>query len=207
MMNMLQELDNILDNETIDTLFQPIVSLRDGLILGYEALSRGPKSSPLHNPEELFTFAEKCNRLWKLECICRKKAIERASSLGKDKYLFINVDPLVFKDTQYQKGVTKKSLSQFGISPESIIFEITERTCIKDYNSFKQAIENYYDEGYKIAIDDTGSGYSGLKTLSHIKPNYIKIDIDLIRDIHKDTFKQNLISSILLLANKENMEL
>ncbi|MBC2582424.1 GGDEF domain-containing protein [Clostridium sp. DJ247] len=201
------ELDRILKSENITTVFQPIVSLTTGNIIGYEALSRGPEDSFLYNPEELFSAAEKYNRLWDLECLCRKKAIEHAQSIDKNKYLFINVDPFIFKDEKYKKGFTKEFLAKYNMSPKTIIFEITEKTCVKDYKSFKAALENYVEEGYKIAIDDAGSGYSGLKMLSHTKPHYIKVDMELIRDIHNNSFNQNLISFIVNLANSENMQL
>jgi EAL domain-containing protein (putative c-di-GMP-specific phosphodiesterase class I)/GGDEF domain-containing protein len=206
-MNIQTELDRILKSESISTVFQPIVSLKDGQVIGYEALSRGPKNSPLQNPEKLFTAAQEYSRLWDLEYLCRAKAIEKAAGMSKDKLLFINIDPYILKDENFKKGITKEFLTKHNISPESIIFEITERTCVKDYKSFKAALDNYLEEGYKIAIDDTGSGYSGLKMLSETKPHYIKIDMELIRDIHKDTFKQHIISGLVSLANSTNMKL
>lgn len=207
MYNLKKELEQILKFEDISTVFQPIVSLIDGNIIGYEALTRGPENSPLRNPEKLFSAAQTYNRLWDLECLCRSKAIEKAHCIDNNKYLFINVDPYIFKDEKYKKGFTKEFLAKYNMSPESIIFEITERTCIKDYKSFKAALDNYLEEGYKIAIDDTGAGYSGLKMLSETKPHYIKIDMELIRDIHKDSFKQHLISGLVGLSNSTNMRL
>lgn len=201
------ELKRILHSEEITTVFQPIVSLQNGSIIGYEALSRGPKNSFLKYPDKLFATAEKNNMLWDLEYLCRKKAIEKACSMEINKFLFINVDPLIIKDEKFKKGFTKEFLHQYNISPESIIFEITERTAIEDYPSFKAALNNYVEQGYKIAIDDTGAGYSGLKMLSEVKPHYIKIDMDLIRDIDKDSFKQALIKCFVTLSEVTNMKL
>ncbi|WP_279230670.1 EAL domain-containing protein [Clostridium autoethanogenum] len=93
------------------------------------------------------------------------------------------------------------------MSPDLIIFEITEKTAIEDYKSFKTALENYINQGYKIAIDDTGAGYSGLKTLMEIKPQYIKIDISLIKNVDKDLFKQELMRTFVTLARSTNMKL
>ncbi|MDW8801108.1 GGDEF domain-containing protein [Clostridium sp. A1-XYC3] len=207
MCNLRGELERILKLGNIKTVFQPIISLKSGNVFGYEALTRGPENSPLKSPEKLFSVAQSYNRLWELECLCRSKAIERGHKIHKNKFLFLNVDPYIFKDDKYKKGFTKEFLSKYNMSPESIIFEITERTCIKDYKSFKLALDNYLEEGYKIAIDDTGAGYSGLKMLSETKPHYIKIDMDLIRDIHKDLFKQHLISGLVSLSNSTNMKL
>lgn len=201
------ELTKILENKEITTVFQPIVNLKTGIIIGYEALSRGPLDSPLHLPDKLFKAAERCNKIWELESLCRIKAIEKSSCLSKDKYLFLNVDPQIFKDEKFKKGFTKEFLAFHNMSPDSIIFEITEKTAIEDYNSFKIALDNYVNQGYKIAIDDTGAGYSGLKTLAETKPHYIKIDMDLVRNIDKDSFKQAIMKTFVSLSNATNMKL
>jgi len=201
------ELTKILKNKSITTVFQPIVNLKSGDIIGYEALSRGPLDSPLHTPDNLFKAAADCNKSWDLESLCRTKSIEKSCNLNKDKYLFLNVDQAIFKDDKFKKGFTKEFLATHNMSPDSIIFEITEKTAIGDYQSFKLALDHYVNQGYKIAIDDTGAGYSGLKTLAEIKPHYIKIDMDLIRNIDKDTFKQAIIKTFVSLSNTTNMKL
>lgn len=94
---------------------------------------------------------------------------------------------MVINDSKFNKGFSKVLLMKNKISSETVVFEITEKTSIKDYKSFRDILNNYIDHGYKIAIDNVGSGYSGLKTIAGIKPNYIKIDID------KDSFKQAII--------------
>ena len=205
--NEVEELNYIIESGSISTVFQPIVSLLDGSVLGYEALSRGPSQSPLQSPDKLFKAAEDCNKTWELELLCRTKAIERAANLSKDKYLFINVDPHIFKDDKFKKGFTKEFLAKHNMSPDCIIFEITEKTCIEDYRSFRTALNNYVEQGYKIAIDDTGSGYSGLKMLSETKPHYVKIDMDLIRNVNDDTFKQSLLECFVKLSEITNMKL
>lgn len=201
------ELKEIILKEEIITVFQPIVELKNGNVIGYECLSRGPVNSPLYAPDKLFRVAEENHMLWDLELLCRVKAIERARDIDSNKYLFINVDPYIFKDEKFKKGFTKEFLAKHNMSPETIIFEITEKTCIEDYKTFNAALNNYTGQGYKIAIDDTGSGYSGLKMLSETKPHYIKIDMDLIRDIDKDSFKQALIKSFVSLSEVTRMKL
>jgi EAL domain-containing protein (putative c-di-GMP-specific phosphodiesterase class I) len=203
----IKEFEDILHTGTISTLFQPIVSLKDGNLIGYEALSRGPKDSPLFSPLALLKVAAQQNKLWDLELLFRTKAIEKACDIRSDLLLFLNVDPNIIKDIHFKKGFTKEFLSKHNISPKSIIFEITERTAIEDYKSFTAILKNYTDQGYKIAIDDTGAGYSGMRTITETKPHYIKIDMDLIRDIDKDFFKQAIIKAFVYLANTTNIKL
>lgn len=199
------ELEKIIANEDIRIVFQPIVSLIDSQILGYEALSRGPAGSPLERPDMLFKTAEKNNLTWELEYLCRIKAMEKASPMLKDKKLFLNVDPKVIYDEKFRRGTTKELTSRFHINPVNIIFEITERTSIEDYKSFREVIQNYIEQGYKIAIDDTGAGYSGLRMLAEIHPQYIKIDMDLIRNIDKKIINQILLRTLRDFAQATNM--
>lgn len=193
--NIGDDLMEILENGSIKTMFQPIVSLKDGEILGFEALSRGPRGSSLENPSVLFDTARVYGKLWELEFLCRIKALENASKVGTPFNIFLNVDPHIIHDEKFKKGFTKEFLKQFNINPENIIFEITEKNAVTDMESFKKVISNYRDQGYKIAIDDTGSGYSGLKLITEIHPQYIKLDMNLIRDIDKDGLKYALIKT------------
>jgi EAL domain-containing protein (putative c-di-GMP-specific phosphodiesterase class I)/CBS domain-containing protein len=201
------ELIQILKNKSIRTVYQPIVSLDDGHVLGYEALSRGPCDSFFESPGNLFHVAEHFNRLWELELLCRTKALENARELPTGKLLFINVNPEVIKDRKFKKGSTKDYISKFGMNPSNIIFEITEKTAVSDYKSFRKTIDNYISQGYKIAIDDTGAGYSGLRLLTETRPQYIKIDMALVRDIDKESIKQELMKTFYSFAKITNMQL
>lgn len=197
---------DVLENGEIRTFFQPIISLIDGSILGLEALSRGPKSTALENPGILFDLARVYGKLWELEFLCRIKALEKASKDNHDHYIFINVDPDIINDEKFRKGFTKEFLKKFDINPENIVFEITEKNSVADITSFKRLIENYKDQGYKIAIDDTGSGYSGLKLITDIHPHYIKLDMSLVRDIDKDGVKYSLIKTLYNFCQVTNIK-
>ncbi len=180
---LLLELQNILAHKQIEAVFQPIVSLTEGTVLGYEALSRGPQDSVLHRPDSLFQAAAEFNLVWELEYLCRTKALEKAQKVISSNLIFINVDPKIFYDSRFQKGYTKELIAQLSADVGNVIFEITEKTAIEDYTNFRKALDNYKSQGYKIAIDDTGSGYSGLRLLAQSYPHFIKVDMELIRGI------------------------
>lgn len=201
------ELEKILRLKDIKAVFQPIASLVDGEVFGYEALSRGPQGSLLERPDVLFPAAEKFNKVWELEFLCRSKALARANGLPKDKMLFVNVDPKIINDQRFQKGVTLDMLAHYKIDASKIIFEITEKNSIEDYKSFRKVLDNYTSQGYKIAIDDTGSGYSGLKLLTETRPQFIKIDMDLVRNIDKDALKQALMKAFYEFSVVTNMKI
>jgi len=205
--NKKEALDYIINNKEIKTVFQPIISLRDGNILGHEALSRITCESEIENPDMLFTIAGEYNRLWDLELLCRTTALEAAYKFMVPPYskkLFLNVNPNIMHDESFKKGFTKGFLMQYKIIPENIIFEITERNVIDDITSFKATIDHYKGQNYKIAIDDTGAGYSGLNLISDVNPNYIKLDMKLIRGVDTDSLKFTIVKGMVEFSKASN---
>lgn len=205
-----EALDKIIDNKQIKTVFQPIISLKDGSILGHEALSRITENSMIDNPEMLFSIAGEFCRLWDLELLCRAKALESAYQRMKPPYnkmLFINVNPNIMHDEKFIRGFTMDFLKEFHIEPKNIIFEITERNVIIDMGGFLSTISHYRNQNYKIAIDDAGAGYSGLNLISDINPNFIKLDMKLIRNVDSDNLKYALIKGMVELSKESQISL
>ena len=205
-----EQLNQIIDEKKLKTVFQPIVSLRDGSIIGHEALSRITCESDIENPEELFRIAEESSRLWDLELLCRTTALCTAYHQMQppyDKKLFLNVNPNIMHDAKFKQGFTNEYLKQYGITPESIIFEITERNAVSDMSGFKGTISHYKNQNYKIAIDDAGAGYSGLNLISDVNPHFIKLDMQLIRSIDSDSMKFALVRSMVELSHISNISL
>jgi diguanylate cyclase (GGDEF)-like protein len=190
------QLIQIIAESDIHIVFQPIISLRDGGILGYEALSRGPVGTPLQNPDALFGVAADCGMLWELEQLCRTKALETAFKDNAAFQLFLNVDPHVIHDEKFKRGFTKEYLKEFKIDPSHIYFEISEKNAVGDLTGFKATIDHYKNQNYKIAIDDAGAGYSGLNLITDVHPHFIKLDMKLVRDIDKDVYKKALVKSL-----------
>jgi len=198
---------NIIENEEITTLYQPIVNLITGEVMGFEALSRGPEWSTLFSPIALIEAAETNNLTDELEYLFRKKAIMNMKKLEPNQKLFININPDIMKKEHYQSGKTQKMLEASKIKTSNIVFELTERTIITDYDVFNDILNHYKHQHYKIAIDDVGAGYSGLRTIKETQPNYIKIDMELIRDIDKDSIKEALINAFLTFSITTNIQL
>ncbi len=203
-------LDYIIKTKAIKSVFQPIISLKDGSILGHEALSRITYDSSIKSPEMLFSVASEHGRLWELELLCRTTALKAAYKSmvpPYDKMLFLNVNPNVMHDENFKKGFTRDFLLQFNIKPQHIVFEITERNVILDMQGFLSAISHYRGQGYTVAIDDAGAGYSGLNLISDINPNYIKLDMKLIRGIHQDGLKYALVKGMAELSKISRINL
>lgn len=199
-----KEFLEILDHKMLTTLYQPVVSLSTGEILGWEALTRGPKDSYFSRPDIFFGFAEEMGMLFPTEKVSREKAISSLGDLGPEQKLFLNVHPRSISDPNFVKGETLQMLNKFGLVPRNIVFEITEQHSIKDYLSFKRVVENYRSQGYRIAIDDVGAGFSGLQTIAEIKPDFLKIDMSLVRNIDNDPSRQAVVDALISLAAKIN---
>lgn len=195
----------LIQNEAIKSVFQPIVSLSSGEILAYEVLSR-PIEDHSVVIDELFKTARKNNLLWELEKLCRSKALYHASNQNISTHLFLNVDAQTIKSDQFKSGFTVETLLQYHLAPENIVIELTEQSAIKDSEGFIAAVNHYQEQGFRIAIDDFGSGYSGLGRVCALGPKFIKIDMNLVRNCHKESVKRLAISSTVDFCNQSNIK-
>jgi diguanylate cyclase (GGDEF)-like protein len=192
----------LLHNEEINMHYMSIVSLRDGEPLGWEALARGPENSPFYSPATLFSYAEETDNVFRLENICRKRAVEQLRYLKPNQKMFINLDPRAIDDPFLLRGNIFKLLEDYGLNPHNIVLEITERHAITNYAVFRKIIEEYRKKGYLIAVDDAGAGYSSLESIAEIYPDFIKLDMSLIRNIDADSIKQALLETFVQFAEK-----
>lgn len=205
-----KELKKIIANNGLDTYFQPIVDLNSGKTFGFEALNR-PVLSPLFpNTEAFYEFIGQTEQVFSFEIYCRNLSLKRFKERSakekkqEDIFLFLNIHPNVLLDSNYQSGETLQLLKELGIKPGQVIFELTEKSAVTDFNLFEKVLDNYRSQGFRIAIDDVGSGYNSLKTLIYLKPEFIKIDRSLIKDIHKNDEQKKLVSLLTDYAKQAN---
>jgi diguanylate cyclase (GGDEF)-like protein len=196
----LSALGTILAQGSVQSLFQPIVSLSRRQILGFEALSRGPSNSPLHSPINLFAVARQAGRLNELEVACREAACRRFSEQRLSGKLFLNVSPESLLEPLHEDGRTLQLLQRYGISPSEVVIELTEQTPTDDFQLLFNALHHYRAMGFSIALDDLGAGYSSLRLWSELRPDYVKIDRHFIDGIHQDALKREFVGSILQIA-------
>ncbi|MBU2112420.1 MAG: EAL and GGDEF domain-containing protein [Gammaproteobacteria bacterium] len=194
------ELLRILQAKLLTPLFQPLVSLADGRILGYEALIRGPSDSSLHSPLLLFKTAQSFDLLEPLELLCRQMSIQAFANAGVPGQLFLNVNPMLLLTSDHPSGLTKSYIQQAGLAPERIVIELSEQFQVEDTELFVSAVKHYREFGFKIAIDDLGSGFSGLKLWSELQPDIVKIDRYFIDQLHSDPIKKAFVRNIIELA-------
>jgi diguanylate cyclase (GGDEF)-like protein len=196
------ELQRIIEHRLLTPVFQPIIALDSRRILGYEALIRGPENSPLHTPDQLFSIARRTRQLAALEFACRAASCEKFVALNLNGKLFLNMTPLSFTDSQYRDGVTRQILQRVGLSPERVVFELTESQPLDQFDLLRAASEHFQRQGFAVALDDLGAGYAGLRVWSELCPDYVKIDRHFIYGIDKDPVKREFVRAMLDIANR-----
>ncbi len=201
------DLQKVIVEKNISTVFQPIVELQTLDVLGYEALSRGPKDTEFYNPILLFLLASKCGLSFELDNLCRKKALESARHIHTDKKIFINTLSMTIHDPEFRGAYLKDLLNDLKLKPENVVFEVSEKLAIDNYALFREAMRDYTDLGIVHAGDDLGTGYNGLERIMELNPGYLKIDISFSRNINNSYMKQEIVKAIVNLANSIGSEL
>ncbi|SHG83153.1 diguanylate cyclase (GGDEF) domain-containing protein [Desulforamulus hydrothermalis Lam5 = DSM 18033] len=202
MVHLLGEFHDLLQNKNLRIVYQPIVSLQTGQILGWEALTRGPENSYFFSPAVIFNYAQEAGLLFPLEKVCRELAIKNFDPTDSGQKLFLNIHPHTINDPQFVKGETMRILKESHLSSHNLVFEITERQGIHDFHRFNKTLAHYRNQGYKVAVDDAGAGFSSLQAIAEVRPEYIKIDHSLVKDIDTNRVKQALLETFVTFAQK-----
>lgn len=186
------ELKRIVDEESINVRFQPIYFLKPMRLLGLEMLSRPQTSTPMLNPEVFFKAALKYGVYYEVEMIGWKKALKMASeSFDGRQTLFLNCDPYLVESERFNE--VKEMFSGFGMSSNEVFLEITERSAVIAFDVFYERLREYRQDGFKIAVDDLGSGYSSLESIVEIRPEAIKLDRHIVNGVSTDLYKNSIV--------------
>ncbi|MHA7839313.1 MAG: EAL domain-containing protein [bacterium] len=188
--------------EDISVLYEPIVNLTTREVLGFEALVRGPWKTDLHAPHRLFQRAEETGLVFELDCLCRRTALRGARGLEPGRLLFLNCLPTAIHDPAFRGEVLKDSLRDLRLRPEDLVFEISERESIDNFSIFREARDHYKELGFRIALDDTGVAYGSLEAVMELAPDFIKVDLSLVRGIDTDPPRQELLRALHAVAGK-----
>jgi EAL domain-containing protein (putative c-di-GMP-specific phosphodiesterase class I) len=187
----------------IDYAFQPIVNIHTGAVFGFEALVRGYDRLGLDNITMLFEYAFSRGILHRLDLILRGIAVKKFMRLPADgsHHFFFNIDPRLLESGDYAAGRGLTILGEHGLSPTRVCLELTEvEEVIHDTNTLG-ILRRYRAQGYRLAIDDFGAGYSGLRHLYESQPDFVKIDRFFITGMDSDHKRKLFVSNIVNLAH------
>lgn len=198
-----QDLIWILDNNSITVLFQPIIKVADMSIYAYECLARGVKQNgELQSPLVMFETGRKTDMLFNLDRQCREASIKMAARKGIDCNIFVNFLPSSIYNPVYCLQDTVYWSRELNFDPLSIVFEVVETEKVTDTEHLIRILRFYKEKGFRTALDDMGNGYSSLSLFVTLHPDIVKIDMDLIRDVHENEVKQTVVRALIAMARE-----
>ncbi|HEY1097308.1 MAG TPA: EAL domain-containing protein, partial [Myxococcota bacterium] len=198
-------LDDFLATGAIRSVLQPIVEVAAGGAArvdapfrahAWESLARAPASTPLRNPEILFSYASRKERLWETDLLCIKAALVEATRLKLQgvSRLFINTQPRSMTNPSFAP-VVLDLVKEAGFDNSEIVFELTEQQTIVNPQAFAKTLGKLRDQGFQIALDDYGVGFANLRLVQDLRPEYLKLSGYFCRDVHKDPFTQMIVKA------------
>lgn len=177
--------------------YQPIVSLGDGAIFGHEALVRGVDGGSAYSVLSQLT----ADTIYNFDQLCRVKAISMAQALGVSQTLSINFLPNAIYEPRRCLAATLAAARKTGFPLHLLMFELSETEKISDIGHVRNIIAIYREAGFRTALDDFGAGHAGLTLLADIQPDFIKLDMALIRDIDTDVRRRRIVAATVRLCD------
>lgn len=190
----------LLDERGLYMNFQPIVSLRHPSVHAHEALVRAEHDGREMSGVEVVTLAERTGLIVPLDARTRVTAIEQFSASSLQSKLFINFQPSAIYNPRYCLRTTFAALERSRLRPEDVVFEVVESEDIADVPHLLRIMQTYRDHGLGVALDDFGAGYSTAERLVALRPDYLKIDKSLTRNVAGDEGARRIVASIVRMA-------
>ncbi len=195
-------LAGLMRSNRLDSVFQPIVSLRDGSIYSHEALIRGPQDTSFHAPDALLAAAARESLNFEFENSCVIAALDRWGGLLQTGRLFVNISAEVL--VQVLKHCGRDALMEliggFGVLPRMLVLEITEHERVTDMDYLASVVAEIRTTGVSLALDDFGDGRSSLRLWSQLKPEFVKIDKYFTKNISQHADKLKTIQALQQIA-------
>ena len=184
------------------THFQPIVRANDtGEVFAHECLLRGvAEDGVLIPPGVLYNTARAADLMFPLDRAARLRAIRGAVEAGVSGRLFINFNPSSVYDPAFCLRTTVAAVARAGLDPADVVFEVVESD--EAHPDLKRITRYYRDAGFRVALDDLGAGFAGLNMLSTLRPDFIKLDMALIREVDRDPHRAGVVAQLLEMARR-----
>lgn len=182
---------------TVYMAFQPIVSVAEKRAFGYEALVRCTEPSIAH-PGVLFDAADRLGLMHQLGRVIRRKVAEDVPSAPADALIFVNVHAGELNDPDLSSPAAP--LSAYA---KRVVLEITERSALDRVPGVAARMAELRGLGYRVAVDDLGAGYAGLSSFSQLDPEFVKLDMSLVRGIHLNSKKRSVVRAMVGLCSDE----
>jgi len=192
-----RDLGALIEEARVETWFHPIWDVATETLFGWECLLRGVEADGARVPPGvLFSQARKVGMTFPLDRLARLTALQTAHDRGIDEVLFINFIPTAIYDPVFCLRTTVDLAEALGIPNDRIVFEVVETEQVEDDRHLKAIVDFYKDRGFRVALDDVGSGYSSLNLLASLRPDILKVDLAIVRGIDADPVKQSVFRAL-----------
>jgi EAL domain-containing protein (putative c-di-GMP-specific phosphodiesterase class I) len=184
-------LRELLDTRRYTSVLQPIVHAdAPEQVYAREALLRGAeRDGGVVHAQYLFEVARGCGMLAELDLAARDSAIDTMTRAGHPESLFLNLTPSAIDDPLAALAHTVAQIDRLQLPHERVVFEVVESEHAPDIVHLRGLLATYRDAGFRVALDDVGAGYSSLNRLHQLRPEFIKLDMDLVRGVDRDPYK------------------
>ena len=195
---------DMLNDDDFYAVFQPIVSASEPeRAFAYECLLRGRDAQgQVIPPGLIFGAARSAGLLFHLDRTARLTAIRDAQRHGVATPIFINFNPTSIYDPAFCLKTTIQAIKDADISADRVVFEVIESDAVSDPAHLLNIVRFYREQGFRIAIDDFGAGYSSINLLTQLKPDFVKFDRELIRFIDEEPYKQKVLGKLIEMARE-----
>lgn len=192
----------VIESSALSPVYQPIVHLETGRILGYEGLVRVRPDAGFAHTGALFDAAEVAGRVLDLDRAALDVVLGGAAAITDPTLISLNVSPRSFETPEFNATVFLSILRRHGIPPARVILELTERDAIRDVERLRTAIVALQAAGVRIAADDVGAGNAGLRLLSQFRFDVVKIDLSLVQGGAGEDQTLSVLTSLAGLASR-----
>ncbi len=192
----------ILREKRIFSVFQPIVRCADSggkapQTYGYECLMRATIDDEAVPPLAMIDMARSAGLLFQLDLAARRAAICGAGEYGIREKIFVNFTPNSIYNPHSCLNSTVRLIDELGFARDQIVFEIVESERLPEMRHLKRIVDYYRDNGFCVALDDVGAGFASLNVLLALRPDYVKLDRDLVRGVNQDRAKAVVLRKLL----------
>lgn len=195
----IDRINEAINKSAFHTVFQPIVDIDTGEMVGAEALSRFD-IEPQRTPDRWFAEAAQVGLQEELEMAAVHKALAHIEQLPEGIYLSVNVSPRILQSEALMEALE-------AVDASRVVVEVTEHEVVDEYEPLLAAVKRLDRAGARLAVDDAGAGYSGLSHIIRVSPRIMKLDMSLTRGIYRDVIKQALATSAVTFASRVGMDI
>ncbi|MGZ6213594.1 MAG: EAL domain-containing protein, partial [Candidatus Limnocylindria bacterium] len=193
---------DVIEHNLLRPVFQPIVDLATGGTLGYEGLIRPVSPAPYADPTSMFEAAAASGHVVPLDLACVEAIVAAAAKMPKRFFLSVNMSPRTIEAPEFSAPIMLNILARYDFPPDRLVIELTEHQPIADLDRVRLKLDTCRSAGIRLAADDLGAGNSGLRLLSDLRFDIVKVDLGLIQRSSTSAPSSAVVESIVAFATR-----